>query len=91
MGTRTQQPAKPARKVGVDMNLAGSWKSLGTFNLDDCDIDAVLDAAEVIVTNQASGGTTGKLRITDAMQTPPLVLQYWSHDKGWEDSRHVAR
>jgi len=79
----------PTRKVGVDMNLAGAWRSLGTFDLDKADIDAVLDAAETIVLNQANGAT-GKLRTTDAMQTPPMVLQYWSRDKGWEDSRHVA-
>lgn len=77
------------RKVGVDMNLSGAWRSLGTFDLDKADIDAVLDAAETLVVNQANG-TTGKLRVTDAQQMPPMVLMYWSKAKGWEESRHVA-
>lgn len=90
MGKTTTATIKsPTRKVGVDMNLSGAWRSLGTFDLDKADIDAVLDAAETIVLNQTNGAT-GKLRTTDAAQTPPMVLQYWTRDKGWEDSRHVA-
>lgn len=87
--TKTATIQSATRKVGVDMNLSGAWRSLGTFDLDKADIDAVLDAAETLVLNQAHG-TTGKLRVTDAAQMPPMVLQYWSKAKGWEDSRHVA-
>lgn len=78
---------KPTRKVQVDMNLAGAWKGLGTFDLDECDTDAVLDAAETLVINQ-SGGARGKLRITDAMEPSRPVLMYWTQDDGWYEARH---
>lgn len=84
---------KSTRLVGVDMNLAGAWRSLGVFNLDKCDIDAVLDSAEVIVMNQIgvteTGKVVGKLRITDASQGYKPVLMYWSHEDGWEVTRYA--
>lgn len=86
--------AKPSiegtRLVGVDMNLSGAWRSLGTFNLDKADIDAVLDGAEAIVVNQANG-TGGKLRIVDAADERKPVLMYWSQAKSWEEARHAGR
>jgi hypothetical protein len=80
---------KPTRKVCVDMNVAGAWKSLGTFDLDECDSDAVLDAAETLVVNQAGGGKTGKLRITDAQHFSHPVLMYWTEADGWYEAPHA--
>jgi hypothetical protein len=77
------------RKVGVDMNLAGAWRTLGTFNLDECDIDAVLDAAETLVRNQAVGAKNGKLRVTDASLDFKPVLMYWTEAKSWDVARHA--
>lgn len=79
---------KAPRLVNVDMNLAGAWKSLGTFNLDKSDIDAVLDAAETLVVNQASG-SHGKLRITDATLDHKPVLMYWTEAESWYEARHA--
>jgi hypothetical protein len=78
------------REVLVDMNLRGSWRSLGCYDLDDCDIDVVLDAAEALVLNHKGAAGIGKLRITTACGLK-LPLMYWSEATGWEDSRHVAR
>ena len=77
-------PTEATRKVGVDMNLAGSWRSLGVFDLDAADIDAVLDAAETLVVNQSDHG---KLRVTDAAQPDKPVLMYWSAADGWTENR----
>lgn len=75
---------KATRKLGLDMNLAGSWRSLGVFDLDKADIDAVLDAAETLVVNQSA---SGKLRITDAEKSWKPVLMYWSAADGWTENR----
>lgn len=72
------------KKVGVDMNLAGSWRSLGVFDLEKADIDAVLDAAETLVVNQSDNG---KLRITDAQLPYKPVLMYWTAAEGWYENR----
>ncbi len=79
-------PLFSPRKVGVDMNVSGAWRGLGVFDLDKCDIDAVLDAAETLVTNQTG---TGKLRITLPDSTK-LPLMYWDQRTGiWEETRHA--
>ncbi|WP_375184033.1 hypothetical protein [Aquabacterium sp.] len=84
---------KSTRLVGVDMNLSGAWRSLGVFDLDKGDIDAVLDGAEAIVLNQAVATTTGnvigKLRVTNAAVDHKSVLMYWSHERSWEVARHA--
>jgi hypothetical protein len=72
------------------MNVSGSWRSLGCFDLDVCDIDAVLDAAEALVINHKGRPGVGKLRITLSDGTK-LPLMYWSQTTGWEESRHVVR
>lgn len=77
-------PTRSTKKIGVDMNLAGSWRSLGVFDLDKADTDAVLDAAETLVVNQSA---TGKLRITDAELPYKPVLMYWSAAEGWTENR----
>lgn len=71
------------------MNLSGGWRALGVFDLDQCDIDSVLDAAETLVVNQSSGAKTGKLRITDDMQPHKPVLMYWDQTNGWKEARHA--
>lgn len=84
---------KSTRLVGVDMNLSGAWRSLGVFDLDKADIDAVLDGAEAIVLNQAvatnAGIVMGKLRVTDAAVDHKSVLMYWSPERSWEVARHA--
>jgi hypothetical protein len=74
------------RKVSLDMNTSGAWRGLGVFDLDKCDLDGVLDAAETLVSNQT---TTGKLRVTLA-DSCKLPLMYWDQKTGrWEESRHA--
>jgi hypothetical protein len=81
---------KEPREVLVEMNVKGSWRSLGCFDLDHCDIDFVLDAAEVLVLNHKGAAGIGKLRITTSCALK-VALMYWCQAKGWEDSRHVVR
>lgn len=93
MGAAVNVNITSTRLVGVDMNLAGAWRSLGVFNLDKCDIDAVLDSAELLVVNQAgatdTGKVVGKLRITDASLGYKPPLMYWSYEDGWEVTHHA--
>jgi hypothetical protein len=79
---------KPTRKVSLHMNVSGSWKDLGTFDLDQCDIDAVLDAGEALVINQCIG-KGGKLKVCDAMDPSKPVLMYWSQADSWVEARHA--
>lgn len=81
-------PAIEPRRVCLDMNISGAWRSLGVFDLDVCDSDAVLDAAETLVINNAGQAGKGKLRIT-LVEQPKTVLMYWSQDAGWQESRHA--
>jgi len=83
-------PIEP-REVLVDMNTAGSWRGLGCYDMNTCDIDAVLDAAETLVRNHkglAEGA--GKLRIAtaDGLKTP---LMYWNPSEGWTEAPFLAR
>jgi len=80
---------KKHRLVNLDLNTTGAWKAVGTYDLDSCDIDAVLDAGETLVRNMVGKPGVGKLRVTlaNAEKTP---LMYWDHStEAWTETRHA--
>lgn len=80
-------PLFSPREVLLDMNTKGSWRSLGCYHRDQCDIDKVLEAAETLVKSHKDANGNGKLRITtsDGAKVP---LMYWDERNGWTETRH---
>lgn len=76
------------RQVALDMNVTGAWRALGSYDLDECNFEKVLDAAELLVKSQMGRKDIGKLRIT-SNDGEKKVLMYWSAATGWEE-RHRA-
>jgi hypothetical protein len=86
MGTPLPEP----RKVALDLNVRGAWRRVLSFDLDQCDAQDMLDAAELLAKSSIENETSRK-GVSMRLQALPadIPLMYWDKDKGWEESRHA--
>lgn len=84
------KPLPEPRKVALDINASGAWRHVLSFDLDQCDADTVLDAAEVLAKSSMQHATARK-GVSMRLRALPaeIPLMYWDKDKGWEESRHA--
>lgn len=83
-------PLPAPRHFALELNVSGGWRRLLKFDLDACDADAVLDAAELLAESslENEGGRKGVQMRLQALPAE-IPLMYWDKDKGWEESRHA--